>query len=95
MFLSNLSTDSFLPSLQAAVRARDSGSTRFCMGAAWRGPSQVSEPLNCPDRQARKNCMPCSVLQSVCYLKEAYLRWPLKACTLQGSRRGLERFHRC
>ena len=29
-------------SLQAAVRARDSGSTRFCMGAAWRGPSQVS-----------------------------------------------------
>ena len=26
---------------QAALRARDSGSTRFCMGAAWRGPSQV------------------------------------------------------
>ncbi|MEW5307961.1 MAG: hypothetical protein WDW36_010328 [Sanguina aurantia] len=26
---------------QAAVRARDAGSTRFCMGAAWRGPSQV------------------------------------------------------
>eukprot|EP00892_Ulva_mutabilis_P010679 jgi/Ulvmu1/7984/UM004_0219.1 len=26
---------------EAAVRARDSGSTRFCMGAAWRGPSQV------------------------------------------------------
>ncbi|MEW5319469.1 MAG: hypothetical protein WDW38_010618 [Sanguina aurantia] len=25
----------------AAVRARDAGSTRFCMGAAWRGPSQV------------------------------------------------------
>ncbi|KIZ04042.1 biotin synthetase [Monoraphidium neglectum] len=25
----------------AAVRARESGSTRFCMGAAWRGPSQV------------------------------------------------------
>ena len=24
-----------------AVRARESGSTRFCMGAAWRGPSQV------------------------------------------------------
>ncbi|KAJ1494109.1 hypothetical protein T484DRAFT_1609664 [Baffinella frigidus] len=24
-----------------AVRAHESGSTRFCMGAAWRGPSQV------------------------------------------------------
>ena len=27
--------------LQAALRAKSSGSTRFCMGAAWRGPSQV------------------------------------------------------
>jgi biotin synthase-like enzyme len=27
--------------VQAALRARDAGSTRFCMGAAWRGPSQV------------------------------------------------------
>ena len=26
---------------EAAVRAAKSGSTRFCMGAAWRGPSQV------------------------------------------------------
>lgn len=26
---------------EAAVRAARSGSTRFCMGAAWRGPSQV------------------------------------------------------
>ena len=26
---------------EAAVRAAQSGSTRFCMGAAWRGPSQV------------------------------------------------------
>jgi len=26
---------------QAAVRAKAAGSTRFCMGAAWRGPSQV------------------------------------------------------
>ncbi|KAK9865947.1 hypothetical protein WJX84_008460 [Apatococcus fuscideae] len=26
---------------EAAVRAKESGSTRFCMGAAWRGPSQV------------------------------------------------------
>jgi biotin synthase-like enzyme len=26
---------------EAAKRAKDSGSTRFCMGAAWRGPSQV------------------------------------------------------
>ena len=33
--------------VQAAVRARDSGSTRFCMGAAWRGPSQV---IHCPKR---------------------------------------------
>ncbi|KAI3437746.1 hypothetical protein D9Q98_000194 [Chlorella vulgaris] len=28
---------------QAALRAKDSGSTRFCMGAAWRGPSQVGK----------------------------------------------------
>lgn len=27
--------------LQAALRAKAAGSTRFCMGAAWRGPSQV------------------------------------------------------
>ncbi|KAK9810902.1 hypothetical protein WJX73_006869 [Symbiochloris irregularis] len=26
---------------EAAVRAKEAGSTRFCMGAAWRGPSQV------------------------------------------------------
>mmetsp|Transcript_15593 Transcript_15593/g.30793 ORF Transcript_15593/g.30793 Transcript_15593/m.30793 type:complete len:343 (+) Transcript_15593:152-1180(+) len=26
---------------QMALRAKESGSTRFCMGAAWRGPSQV------------------------------------------------------
>lgn len=26
---------------EMAVRAKESGSTRFCMGAAWRGPSQV------------------------------------------------------
>jgi biotin synthase len=26
---------------QAALRAKASGSTRFCMGAAWRGPSQA------------------------------------------------------
>lgn len=25
----------------AALRAKEAGSTRFCMGAAWRGPSQV------------------------------------------------------
>lgn len=29
------------PPAQAALRAKDAGSTRFCMGAAWRGPSQV------------------------------------------------------
>jgi hypothetical protein len=29
--------------MQAAIRAREAGSTRFCMGAAWRGPSQVGE----------------------------------------------------
>ncbi|KXZ52173.1 hypothetical protein GPECTOR_10g802 [Gonium pectorale] len=28
---------------QAALRAREAGSTRFCMGAAWRGPSQVGQ----------------------------------------------------
>ncbi len=27
----------------AALRAKASGSTRFCMGAAWRGPSQVGK----------------------------------------------------
>ena len=27
---------------QAALRAKESGSTRFCMGAAWRGPTQAS-----------------------------------------------------
>ena len=27
--------------LEAAKRAKAAGSTRFCMGAAWRGPSQV------------------------------------------------------
>ena len=31
------------PAAQAALRAKDSGSTRFCMGAAWRGPSQVGK----------------------------------------------------
>ena len=30
-----------MSNLQAALRAKSSGSTRFCMGAAWRGPSQV------------------------------------------------------
>lgn len=29
------------PVLEAARRAKDAGSTRFCMGAAWRGVSQV------------------------------------------------------
>lgn len=28
---------------EAALRAHAAGSTRFCMGAAWRGPSQVGE----------------------------------------------------
>lgn len=28
---------------EAALRAKASGSTRFCMGAAWRGPSQVGK----------------------------------------------------
>ena len=28
---------------EAAVRAKEAGSTRFCMGAAWRGPSQVGK----------------------------------------------------
>eukprot|EP00210_Caulerpa_lentillifera_P005586 g5343.t1 len=26
---------------EAALKAKEAGSTRFCMGAAWRGPSQV------------------------------------------------------
>lgn len=30
---------------EAAVRAKASGSTRFCMGAAWRGPSQARQQL--------------------------------------------------
>lgn len=28
---------------EAALRAKEAGSTRFCMGAAWRGPSQVGK----------------------------------------------------
>lgn len=28
---------------EAAVRAKEAGSTRFCMGAAWRGPTQVGK----------------------------------------------------
>lgn len=28
---------------EAALRAKAAGSTRFCMGAAWRGPSQVGK----------------------------------------------------
>ncbi|KAK9815731.1 hypothetical protein WJX72_008706 [[Myrmecia] bisecta] len=28
---------------EAALRAKEAGSTRFCMGAAWRGPSQVGQ----------------------------------------------------
>ena len=40
-FLSlNMPDDCLLP-LQAALRAKEAGSTRFCMGAAWRGPTQV------------------------------------------------------
>merc|ERR1719284_1219230 len=34
---------------EAAVRAKESGSTRFCMGAAWRGPSQIGA-----DQQSRQ-----------------------------------------
>ena len=30
---------------EAAVRAKQAGSTRFCMGAAWRGPGQVRASL--------------------------------------------------
>ncbi|KAL3130881.1 hypothetical protein ABBQ38_000209 [Trebouxia sp. C0009 RCD-2024] len=28
---------------EAALRAKEAGSTRFCMGAAWRGPTQVGK----------------------------------------------------
>lgn len=28
---------------EAALRAKEAGSTRFCMGAAWRGPTQVGQ----------------------------------------------------
>jgi len=31
---------------EAAVRAKEAGSTRFCMGAAWRGPSQIGAENN-------------------------------------------------
>jgi len=33
----------FEPVYEAAKRAKQAGSTRFCMGAAWRGPSQVGK----------------------------------------------------
>ena len=32
--------------MQAAVRAKEAGSTRFCMGAAWRGPTQIGADNN-------------------------------------------------
>lgn len=41
LFFSLNLPDVCLLSLQAALRAREAGSTRFCMGAAWRGPTQV------------------------------------------------------
>lgn len=34
--------------IQAALRAKEAGSTRFCMGAAWRGPTQVHAPCHEP-----------------------------------------------
>lgn len=36
---------------QAALRAKQAGSTRFCMGAAWRGPSQVRSDTRTPHPQ--------------------------------------------
>ena len=34
--------------LQAAARAKDAGSQRFCMGAAWRNPHDRDMPATCP-----------------------------------------------
>lgn len=33
--------------VEAAKRAKESGSTRFCMGAAWRGPTDKNLPIIC------------------------------------------------
>ena len=40
--------------LQAAAQAKDSGSTRFCMGAAWRNPKDRDMPAIC--RDGRRAC---------------------------------------
>ena len=63
----------------AAVRAKEAGSTRFCMGAAWRGPSQVRPAAAATPRPgASRMLVPCSLQQAraVC----APLR--CHACTL-------------
>ncbi|KAK7583920.1 hypothetical protein V9T40_004883 [Parthenolecanium corni] len=33
--------------IEAAKKAKESGSTRFCMGAAWRGPTDKNLPMIC------------------------------------------------
>lgn len=43
---------------EAAVRAKEAGSTRFCMGAAWRGPSQVRRPALCTVSVVHSSCSP-------------------------------------
>lgn len=52
--------------LQAALRARDAGSTRFCMGAAWRGPSQVRMEASWTDMLMRV-CMYGAISQNIAH----------------------------
>ena len=41
---------------EAAVRAKETGSTRFCMGAAWRGPSQARPTPHLAAAHMKGNC---------------------------------------
>lgn len=55
---------------QAALRAHQAGSTRFCMGAAWRGPSQVralhpcAVPLHCTLASQGPSSLQCPLQQA-------------------------------
>ncbi len=66
--------------LKAAVRAKEAGSTRFCMGAAWRGPSdkdlkKVCEMVSEVKKLGLETCVTLGLLkdEQASELKEAGL----------------------
>jgi biotin synthase len=66
--------------VQAAMRAKEAGSTRFCMGAAWRGPSEkdlntVCEMVTEVKKLGLETCVTLGLLkdQQATQLKEAGL----------------------